>query len=111
MVSLCHLRYAHVRCLYLCYTFTQKRNVYTQFTILHYETGDVFNEFLQYLLFGMSKLNDQEFLDRREWRIWLEDNHSSEKEVWVIIHKKKSGKRIKISGGCRRSNLFRLDRQ
>ncbi len=25
--------------------------------------------------------------------MWLEDNHSSEKEIWAIIHKKKSGKK------------------
>ena len=36
---------------------------------------------------------DQEFQDHKEWRIWLEENHSSEKEVWVIIQKKKSGKK------------------
>jgi uncharacterized protein YdeI (YjbR/CyaY-like superfamily) len=41
----------------------------------------------------MSKSIDQEFLDRIEWRKWLEDNHSSEKEVWVIVHKKKSRKK------------------
>ncbi len=41
----------------------------------------------------MSKSIDQEFLDRKEWRMWLEENHSSKKEIWVIIHKKKSGKK------------------
>lgn len=40
----------------------------------------------------MAKSIDQEFLDRKEWRKWLEENHSSKKEIWVIIHKKKSGK-------------------
>jgi uncharacterized protein YdeI (YjbR/CyaY-like superfamily) len=41
----------------------------------------------------MVKLIDQEFLDREEWHEWLEENHSSKKEIWVIIHKKKSGKK------------------
>ncbi len=41
----------------------------------------------------MSQYIDQEFLDRKEWRKWLEENHSLEKEVWVIIYKKKSGKK------------------
>jgi uncharacterized protein YdeI (YjbR/CyaY-like superfamily) len=41
----------------------------------------------------MSKSIYQEFLDRKEWRTWLEENHSSEKEVWVIIQKKESGKK------------------
>lgn len=41
----------------------------------------------------MSQSIDEEFLDRKEWRRWLEENRSSEKEVWVIIHKKKSGKK------------------
>jgi uncharacterized protein YdeI (YjbR/CyaY-like superfamily) len=39
----------------------------------------------------MSQPVDQEFLDRNQWDRWLEENHRSEKEVWVIIHKKKSG--------------------
>lgn len=30
------------------------------------------------------------FGDRREWRGWLEDNHSQEKEAWVVIQKKRS---------------------
>ena len=41
----------------------------------------------------MFKSIDQEFLDREEWRKWLEENHSSKKEIWVVIHKKKSGKK------------------
>jgi uncharacterized protein YdeI (YjbR/CyaY-like superfamily) len=41
----------------------------------------------------MVKSIDQEFLCREEWRKWLEENHSSKKEIWVIIHKKKSGKK------------------
>jgi uncharacterized protein YdeI (YjbR/CyaY-like superfamily) len=41
----------------------------------------------------MSQSIDQEFLDSKEWRKWLEDNNSSETEVWVIIYKKKSGKK------------------
>ena len=36
---------------------------------------------------------DLEFVDRCEWRRWLEENHSSKKEIWVIIHKKNSGNR------------------
>jgi uncharacterized protein YdeI (YjbR/CyaY-like superfamily) len=61
-------------------------------TQTHSETGDGLNRFLQYLLFDMSQSTDQEFLDRKEWRRWLEEKHSSEKEVWVIIYKKKSGR-------------------
>ena len=38
----------------------------------------------------MSQSIDQDFHDHKEWRIWLERNHSSENEVWVIIQKKKS---------------------
>lgn len=40
----------------------------------------------------MSKSIDREFRNRKEWRIWLERNHLSEREAWVIIHKKKSEK-------------------
>jgi uncharacterized protein YdeI (YjbR/CyaY-like superfamily) len=40
----------------------------------------------------MSESNSKEFPNREEWRKWLEENHSSEKEAWVIIYKKKSGK-------------------
>lgn len=45
------------------------------------------------LLFGMPQSVDQEFQDFKEWRMWLEENHSSEKEVWVIIRKKNSGRK------------------
>ena len=38
----------------------------------------------------MSQSIDQDFHEHEEWRTWLERNHSSEKEVWVIIQKKKS---------------------
>ncbi len=41
----------------------------------------------------MSQSIDQEFQDQNEWRIWLEENHSSEKEVWVTIQKKNSGRK------------------
>ncbi len=41
----------------------------------------------------MPKLINQVFLDRKKWRNWLEDNHSSKKEVWLIIHKKQSEKK------------------
>ena len=41
----------------------------------------------------MSKSINQEFLHRKEWRKWLEENHSSERGIWVIIHKKNSGKK------------------
>lgn len=40
----------------------------------------------------MSESTDREFRGRKEWRRWLEENHSSEKEVWTIINKKKSRK-------------------
>ena len=40
----------------------------------------------------MSESTDREFRGRKEWRKWLEENHSSEKEVWTIIYKKKSRK-------------------
>ncbi len=40
----------------------------------------------------MSQSIDHEFFDQIEWRRWLEANHSSEKEIWVIINKKKSGR-------------------
>ena len=39
----------------------------------------------------MSQSVDYDFKDSKEWRMWLEENYSSQKEVWVIIQKKKSG--------------------
>ena len=39
----------------------------------------------------MSQSVDYDFKDPKEWRMWLEENNSSQKEVWVIIQKKKSG--------------------
>ena len=29
--------------------------------------------------------------DRARWRAWLEENHSSETEVWVVFYKKHTG--------------------
>jgi uncharacterized protein YdeI (YjbR/CyaY-like superfamily) len=30
--------------------------------------------------------------DRTDWRTWLEKNHSSEKEVWLVYYRKHTGK-------------------
>lgn len=30
--------------------------------------------------------------DREEWRSWLEKNHSTEKEIWLIYYKKHTGR-------------------
>ena len=38
----------------------------------------------------MSESLGIEFPNRAAWRKWLEEHDSSEKEFWVIIHKKKS---------------------
>jgi len=38
----------------------------------------------------MSHSIGHKFQDHKQWRDWLEKNRSSEKEVWVIIQKKKS---------------------
>ncbi|MBN1358761.1 hypothetical protein JW988_08335 [Candidatus Bathyarchaeota archaeon] len=38
----------------------------------------------------MSEPTGQELIDREEWRKWLEEHGSSEKEMWVIIYKKNS---------------------
>jgi uncharacterized protein YdeI (YjbR/CyaY-like superfamily) len=32
------------------------------------------------------------FSDREQWRSWLERNHGSEKEVWLLFHKKRIGR-------------------
>jgi uncharacterized protein YdeI (YjbR/CyaY-like superfamily) len=50
-----------------------------------------FNSF-QYV-FNMSNLFGQDFRDREKWHKWLENNHATEKEIWVIIQKKKSLKK------------------
>src|SRR5512146_1141025 len=39
--------------------------------------------------------NDQNLLEvdsRAEWRSWLRKNHRSAKEVWLVFHRKSSGK-------------------
>jgi len=36
----------------------------------------------------MSNSDNKEFANREEWQKWLEENHSSTKEIYVIIHKK-----------------------
>lgn len=30
--------------------------------------------------------------NRKEWRAWLENNHQSKKEIWLIYYKKHTGK-------------------
>ena len=30
--------------------------------------------------------------DRKAWRTWLAENHTSEKEVWLAYYKKHTGK-------------------
>ena len=32
------------------------------------------------------------FVNRAEWRAWLEENHATAKEAWLIIYKKHTGK-------------------
>lgn len=32
--------------------------------------------------------------DCKEWRKWLQDNHDQQKEVWLILFKKSSGKQL-----------------
>jgi uncharacterized protein YdeI (YjbR/CyaY-like superfamily) len=36
--------------------------------------------------------NTRLFTDRRQWRIWLQQNHQREKEIWLVHYKKASGK-------------------
>jgi uncharacterized protein YdeI (YjbR/CyaY-like superfamily) len=31
-------------------------------------------------------------INRNEWRVWLEKNHKSKKEIWLIYYKKHTGK-------------------
>ena len=40
----------------------------------------------------MANSIDLNFLDRQDWRKWLENNYKSEKEAWLIIQKKNSPK-------------------
>ena len=32
------------------------------------------------------------FVEREDWRAWLEANHANEKEIWVVFYKKHTGK-------------------
>jgi uncharacterized protein YdeI (YjbR/CyaY-like superfamily) len=49
--------------------------------------------YLSYYLFEMSQPADYYFEDSKDWRTWLEKNHLSQREAWVIIQKKKSQKK------------------
>ena len=51
----------------------------------------IFNREKLVCSFEMSETIGKEFLNRGEWRKWLEEN-SSQKEVWVIICKEKAGR-------------------
>jgi uncharacterized protein YdeI (YjbR/CyaY-like superfamily) len=42
---------------------------------------------------GMAKIGKQQTMRSRcQWRAWLEKNHASEKELWVVFYKKHTGK-------------------
>jgi len=42
---------------------------------------------------NMSTISKQlHFMDRDEWRVWLEKNHASAKEVWLVHYKQHTGK-------------------
>jgi len=32
--------------------------------------------------------------NRKDWRVWLEKHHATEKEIWLIFYRKNSGKPI-----------------
>ncbi|KKQ26124.1 MAG: hypothetical protein US62_C0009G0010 [Candidatus Woesebacteria bacterium GW2011_GWA1_37_8] len=32
--------------------------------------------------------------NQKEWRNWLEKNHKTQKEIWIIFYKKSSGKQV-----------------
>jgi uncharacterized protein YdeI (YjbR/CyaY-like superfamily) len=41
----------------------------------------------------MKKIANAFYVDnRKDWRIWLEKNHSEKKEIWLIYYKKHTGK-------------------
>jgi len=57
------------------------------------ETDNLIMRFLSIeSLSGMSGSEGLEFMDRAGWRRWLEENHSAEDGVWVIIQKKGSNR-------------------
>jgi uncharacterized protein YdeI (YjbR/CyaY-like superfamily) len=40
----------------------------------------------------MRRIEEQHFASRRDWRLWLEKNHQTKKEAWLIFYKKHTGK-------------------
>ncbi|MFC2027470.1 YdeI family protein [Chloroflexota bacterium] len=32
------------------------------------------------------------FINRDDWRLWLEENHAAQKEIWLVFYKKHTGK-------------------
>ncbi len=32
------------------------------------------------------------FVNRDDWRLWLEENHAAQKEIWLVFYKKHTGK-------------------
>lgn len=40
----------------------------------------------------MTKITEKLYVNREDWRAWLEKNHDTEKEVWLIYYKKHTGK-------------------
>lgn len=42
----------------------------------------------------MRRTKELYFTNRKDWRAWLAEHHGTEKEVWLVYHKKDSGKPI-----------------
>jgi uncharacterized protein YdeI (YjbR/CyaY-like superfamily) len=40
----------------------------------------------------MTQLNLLYVSNRKDWRKWLEENHNTEKEIWLVYYKKHTGK-------------------
>ena len=36
--------------------------------------------------------NRRHFANRDQWRAWLEENHAAAQEIWLVFHKKRTGK-------------------
>ena len=47
------------------------------------------------------------FTNRKDWRLWLSENHHKEKEIWLVYYKKHTGKaRVPYNGAVEEALCF-----
>jgi len=69
--------------------------IYSEFFLLNIRPG-IIKKYIRLLIYPYENMSAQEILlfnDRNEWRTWLEKNHRTLLEVWLLHYKKQLRKK------------------